>query len=79
MASVQPTRLAAADRPGRTGPTRAARAVAVAEHARLGPQVAAEVGQRVDDRLLHGVEGLPVDAVGEQRRLERVAPSRAGG
>ena len=36
-----------------------------------------EVRQRLDDGLLHGVEGLAVDTVGEQRRLERVVPPAA--
>ena len=49
----------------------------VTERSGLGPQVAVEVGQRGDHRLLHRVERRPIDAVGEQRRLEGVAPPAA--
>ena len=63
-------------RPARTGPTTAGRR-AWPSTPGLGPQVAAEVGHRRVDRLVHGVEGRRVDAVGEQRRLQRVGPAPA--
>ena len=43
------------------------------EAPRLGPEVAAEVGQHPHDGCGHGVERRPVDVVGEQRRLEVTA------
>ena len=42
---------------------------------RLDPHPTPEVGQRIADRRLHGVERLSADAVGEQRRVERRLPA----
>ena len=51
----------------------------VAEHTRLGAEVAAEARQRVDDRFGHRVERAAVDVVVAERGLEIVVVRRDGG
>ncbi len=51
----------------------------VAVQRRLRAHPAAEVVERVDDRRVHRVERGPADAVGEQRRIERVGPGPSAG